>query len=151
MLSSPLPGPGDSQEDRMFRSAFRPVAARIFINLAIVSIAACSPPPEDAPPAGQATVETEGRYSSSLSVITRQNLQEHLDYLADDARAGRMTGTEDYDEAAAYVAQQFEALGLTPGGDEGWYQNVPMLGRRLDIESAAVTLHRDSGDSELEW
>ena len=26
-----------------------------------------------------------------------------------------------------------------------------MLGRRLDIESAAVTLHRDSGDSELQW
>src|SRR5690606_21811900 len=62
-----------------------------------------------------------------------------------------MTGTRGYDEAAAYVAQQFEALGLTAGGDEGWYQNVPMLGRRLDIESAAVTLHRDSGDSELQW
>jgi hypothetical protein len=49
------------------------------------------------------------------------------------------------------VAAQFEALGLEPKGDEGWYQQVPMLGRRLDVESAQVTLHRDSGDAELQW
>lgn len=134
----------------MPRSAFRH-AANTFAAVAIVSIAACSPPAEDPPPASQAAIDTEDHFSSSLAVITRENLQEHLNFLADDARAGRMTGTQGYDEAAAYVAQQFEALGLTAGGDEGWYQNVPMLGRRLDIESAAVTLHRDSGDSELQW
>ncbi|HLU06001.1 MAG TPA: M28 family peptidase [Woeseiaceae bacterium] len=134
----------------MPRSAFRH-AANTFAAVAIVSIAACSPPAEDPPPASQAAIGTEDHFSSSLAVITRENLQEHLNFLADDARAGRMTGTRGYDEAAAYVAQQFEALGLTAGGDEGWYQNVPMLGRRLDIESAAVTLHRDSGDSELQW
>jgi hypothetical protein len=131
----------------MHRCAFRPIVITL---VAIVSMAACSPPAEDAPSGPSAGVETEDRFSS-LSEITRENLQGHLNFLADDARAGRMTGTEGYDEAAAYVAQQFEALGLAPGGDEGWYQNVPMLGRRLEIESAAVTLHRDSGDAELEW
>src|SRR5690606_5641895 len=126
----------------MPRSAFRH-AANTFAAVAIVSIAACSPPAEDPPPASQADMGTEDHFSSSLAVITRENLQEHLNFLADDARAGRMTGTQGYDEAAAYVAQQFEALGLTAGGDEGWYQNVPMLGRRLDIESAAVTLRSE--------
>jgi hypothetical protein len=89
--------------------------------------------------------------TAALSVISQQNLQAHLAFLADDARKGRMTGTEGYEAAAAYVAAQFEALGLQPGGDEGWYQQVPMLGRRLDVESAQVTLHRDSGDAELQW
>jgi hypothetical protein len=88
---------------------------------------------------------------AALSTITRENLQAHLDFLADDARKGRMTGAEGYDEAAAYVAAQFELLGLQPAGDDGWYQEVPMLGRRLDVESARVTLHRDSGDAELQW
>lgn len=89
--------------------------------------------------------------SAALGVIAKENLQAHLDYLAADARKGRMTGTDGYDDAAAYVAERFEALGLEPGGDEGWYQNVPMLGRRLDIENAAVTVHRDGGDAELAW
>ena len=134
----------------MLRSAFRPIASTL-VAVAIFSIAACSPPAEDVPSGPQADVESEVRFRRSLSAITRENLQGHLNFLTDDARAGRMTGTEGYDEAAAYVAQQFEMLGLAPGGGEGWYQHVPMLGRRLDIESAAVTLHRDSGDAELEW
>jgi hypothetical protein len=134
----------------MLRSALRP-AVKTLVVLALVPIAACSPPAEDVPSGPRSGIESKDRFSQSLSVITRENLQKHLNFLADDARAGRMTGTEGYDEAAAYVAQQFETLGLAPGGDEGWYQNVPMLGRRLETESAAVTLHRDSGNAELEW
>ena len=135
----------------MLRPAFRPVVTRSLITtLALVSLAACSPPAEETSRSAP-DVETGDTYTRSLSVITRENLEGHLDFLADDARKGRMTGTEGYDDAAQYVARQFEALGLTPGGDEGWYQNVPMLGRRLDIESAAVTVHKDAGDSELKW
>ena len=135
----------------MLRPAFRPVVTRSLITiLALVSLAACSPPAEETSRTAP-DVETGDTYTRSLSVITRENLEGHLDFLADDARKGRMTGTEGYDDAARYVARQFEALGLTPGGDEGWYQNVPMLGRRLDIESAAVTVHKDAGDSELKW
>src|SRR5690606_25047253 len=107
---------------RMLPSAFRFVSVSTFI--AFVSITACSPPAEET---AQPAVETEDLYSNSLSEITRENLQGHLNFLASDARAGRMTGTGGYDESAAYVAQQFQLLGLTPGGDEGWYQNVPML------------------------
>lgn len=124
---------------------------RLLAVLTAFSIAACSRPAEE--PAGPPpdTGVVNDATSASLAVISRENLEAHLAYLADDAREGRMTGSKGYDESAAYVAGQFEALGLTPGGDEGWYQNVPMLGRRLDIESAAVTLHSDAGDSRLAW
>jgi hypothetical protein len=126
------------------------LTVRLLIVVSALSIAACSRPTEEpAEPPPDADIPADD--GASLSVISRENLAAHLAYLADDAREGRMTGTKGYDDSAAYVARQFEALGLAPGGDEGWYQNVPMLGRRLDIESAAVTLHTDGGDAELAW
>lgn len=87
----------------------------------------------------------------ALAVIKRGNLETHLRFLADDARKGRMSGEPGYDEAARYVAEQFDQLGLEPGGIDGWFQNVPLLSRRLDIEGAAVTVHGDGGDAELAW
>ncbi|MGD2136475.1 MAG: M20/M25/M40 family metallo-hydrolase [Gemmatimonadales bacterium] len=43
-------------------------------------------------------------------------------YLAEDARDGRGVGTEGIDEAAQYIADQFRAAGLEPGGSEGYFQ-----------------------------
>ena len=128
------------------------IGAALAAFLAAFSIAACSRSADDgAQETAEAGVSAEVRAAGSLSLISRENLQAHLTYLADDSRKGRMTGTKGYDESASYVARQFESLGLQPGGDERWYQSVPMIGRTLDVGSAAVTLHQDSGDKELRW
>ncbi|MEX2123670.1 MAG: M28 family metallopeptidase [Woeseia sp.] len=126
----------------------------VFLSLVVIALstAACSRPADDSTQtAPAAAASAEEHASDNLALISRENLQGHLAYLADDARTGRMTGTEGYDDSAEYVVQQFASLGLEPGGDEGWYQNVPMIGNRLDIERTAVTLHQDSGDSSLKW
>lgn len=88
---------------------------------------------------------------TGLAEIDREGIESHLRYLADDALLGRMTGTPEYDEAAAYVARHFEAIGLEPGGDDGWYQQVPMLANRIDVHSTSVVYHQDTGDAGLEW
>ena len=49
----------------------------------------------------------------------------HVEFLADDLLEGRATGERGHAIAAAYVASQFRALGLKPGGTDGWYQQVP--------------------------
>jgi hypothetical protein len=99
----------------------------------------------DAIDAGSSSVD------AALATVTSDTLKAHLDYLASDARKGRMTGTAAYDAAAAYVADRFAALGLEPAGEDGWFQNVPLTANRLDLERASVTLHKDDGDSELAW
>ena len=43
----------------------------------------------------------------------------HVAFLADDALEGRDTGSRGHEVAAAYVASQFMALGLKPGGTGG--------------------------------
>src|SRR3981081_3035557 len=43
----------------------------------------------------------------------------HVQKPADPSMNGRLTGSEDYLRAAAYVVDQFKAYGLTPAGVEG--------------------------------
>ena len=88
----------------------------------------------------------------AVSVITQENIDAHLQFLADDALMGRMTGTPEYDEAAAYVAERFAEIGLEPGGDDGdWLQQVPMLANRIDVESATVVFHMDGQQHRQRW
>jgi Peptidase family M28 len=50
----------------------------------------------------------------------------HIMFLADDLLEGRDTGSRGHEIAARYVASEFAALGLRPGGNNGsWYQQVP--------------------------
>jgi len=98
-----------------------------------------------------APVATDAVVAEALSLLGRDGIEPHLVYLADDALLGRMTGSPEYDEAAAYVVDRFTEIGLEAGGDDGWYQQVPMLARHIDVDSATVVFHQDDGDSSLEW
>src|SRR5262245_47625446 len=49
-----------------------------------------------------------------------------VEFLASDNLEGRDTGSRGHAIAADYVASQFRAIGLEPGGDNGsWFQQVP--------------------------
>jgi hypothetical protein len=89
--------------------------------------------------------------NSAIDTISEQALKDHLAYLADDAREGRMAGQRGYNEAAAYVASQLEAVGVEPGGEDGWYQQVPLISYRIDEESTTVITHRDGEDRQLQY
>ena len=108
---------------------------------AITALCACSD-------SGDAPVADSG---DALDTITVDALEAHVAYLADDAREGRMAGQPGYDTAAKYVADQFAALGLTPGGEEGWYQQVPLITYNVDEDSTTLIAHRDGNDTELEY
>ncbi len=110
----------------------------------------CGRPTDEHHP-GTADVASANDVDAGLAAISRESLERHLQFLADDARLGRMSGEPGYNEAAQYVADQFESLGLEPAGRDGWFQQVPLLTNRIDIESAAVTVHSDLGDKGLEW
>ncbi|WP_322966376.1 M28 family metallopeptidase [Sphingomonas fuzhouensis] len=66
-------------------------------------------------------------------------MKAHVMFLASDAMAGREAGTRDYDIAAQYVAAQFYAAGLRPGGDNGGYlQNVPLVAYNVADKGSAL-------------
>ncbi|NNM27409.1 MAG: M20/M25/M40 family metallo-hydrolase, partial [Phycisphaerales bacterium] len=73
----------------------------------------------------QATLTTEPRVALAElpPVFSRRVLREHVAWLAAPERRGRGLGTPELDESADYIARQFAAAGLEPGGDDGtWFQ-----------------------------
>jgi len=85
----------------------------------------------------------------SLELIEERALKGHVTWLAHDDRAGRMAGEAGYDHAAAYVAQQFESMGLEAAGSDGWFQAVALRSYKAEEASAKLLLHRAQGDEAL--
>lgn len=76
---------------------------------------------------------------------SRDRIRAHMAFLASDLLEGREAGTRGYDLAAAYVAAEFQKLGLKPAGDSGAYlQRVPLTAHRPAGEGR-VTLRGRAG------
>ncbi len=69
-------------------------------------------------PAQAPEATTEPAPPAALELIQSAELLAHAEWLADDARGGRLTGTPGQQAAAAYIADHFAKLGLEPLGDE---------------------------------
>lgn len=64
--------------------------------------------------------------------IQADRMKAHVSFLANDLLEGRGTATKGYDLAALYVANEFQKLGLVPGGDHHTFlQRVPF--RKADL------------------
>jgi Zn-dependent M28 family amino/carboxypeptidase len=65
----------------------------------------------------------------------------HVQVLADDSMRGRLTGTEDYLRAAAYVVNEFKHYGLAPAGVDGtFYQPVKFDVQRVIAAQSSLAL-----------
>ncbi len=73
----------------------------------------------------------------------------HIQFLADDKLEGRNTGTEGYRKAVAYVATQFERLGLQPAGTSSYEQPVKFQTRTLVPDQSSMALVRDGAAEPL--
>lgn len=96
-------------------------------GFALLSLALASPAPAQQP-------------AASPPLFSPDSFRSHVTFLADDSLEGRDTGSRGYDIAALYVASRFEALGLKPAVDGGWYQQVPFLESRLSGEPGSLTI-----------
>ena len=68
----------------------------------------------------------------------------HVQVLADPSMKGRLTGSEEYLSAAAYVVDQFKADGLEPAGVDGtFFQPVHFDVQRVRAEKSSIALTVD--------
>jgi hypothetical protein len=86
-----------------------------------------------------------GRFSKSA-------LRANIRFLADDLLEGRGTGTRGQEIAARYVAAQFEAFGLEPGGAKGsYFQPVPFREVTVDPAACEASITRNGKTTRLKW
>src|SRR5262252_9468024 len=68
----------------------------------------------------------------------------HVQVLADDSMNGRLTGSDDYLKAAAYVVEKFKSYGLQPAGlNGGFYQPVKFDVQRVLADKSSMSLVSD--------
>jgi hypothetical protein len=73
----------------------------------------------------------------------------HVATLASDRFEGRLTGSEGYEQASHYVADEFRRLGLEPAGADGYFQPVSYEVQTVFYEQSSVTLRDSAGQPRL--
>ena len=74
----------------------------------------------------------------------------HIKVLADDSMRGRLTGSEEYLKAAAYVVDKFKSYGLRPAGlNGGFYQPVNFDVQRVLGDKSSMSLVVDGKEQPL--
>ena len=86
--------------------------------LCTLLLCSCATPRASAPAVAPAAAPTDG--------VQLEHVREHFTTLSADDMEGRLTGTPGAARAAQYIAAQLKAFGVTPAGDEGYFQRVPL-------------------------
>jgi Tol biopolymer transport system component len=89
---------------------------------------------------------------SDSESFKKTNIRQHIEFLADDALEGRMTGSEGAKRAAEHIATQFEELNLKPIGDEtSYFQTFEFTaGRQIISEENRFHITRQMHGAEQE-
>lgn len=83
--------------------------------------------------------------SATAAEIRAEDARLHVEQLASEGMAGRLTGTAGEAAATAYVAEVFEALGLLPAGDDGFFQPFEFTSGVTVGEQSAISFRFDDG------
>lgn len=112
--------------------------------LLLLTLSACNQQPPS-----QAQSEPS---KTEAQVDLANNIQAHIEFLADDYLQGRDTGSEQYEIAARYVASHFKQFDMAPAGDNNtWFQPVPFVRSSLDKSSVEFKLHTSGADLSLSY
>jgi Zn-dependent M28 family amino/carboxypeptidase len=67
------------------------------------------------------------KHAEISTAITGDDIKSHIAVLADDSLKGRKPFTIGETKAIAYISSQFKKLGLEPGNNDSYFQDVPMV------------------------
>jgi Zn-dependent M28 family amino/carboxypeptidase len=98
--------------------------------------------------AQQAATKPPAAVATAMKSISKKALAAHDQFLASDLLEGRGPGTRGDSIARNYIATQFQAYGLQPGGDGGSFmQRVALLGISTDPAKTSLSFTKDGGST----
>lgn len=75
-----------------------------------------------------AAVLFEGcKHGESSNPISAAEIKSHIAVLANDSLTGRMPFTPGEDKTISYISSQFKEMGLEPGNNGSYFQDVPLV------------------------
>jgi len=103
--------------------------------VAILMGAACDAPSPDSDMGEEAVTNlpSQAEVQEALASMTEEEVREYTQVLASDEFGGRAPSSPGEDLTIQYLTEQFAALGLEPGGENGtWTQEVPLVAITAD-------------------
>ncbi len=101
----------------------------------LLILSACGKQEQAAAPDAAVAPAGERPYEEMTSLVESE-LHRHVAELASDAYEGREPGTPGEEKTLEYLVREFKALGLEPGNNGSWFQQVPI--RAVTTDPAAV-------------
>jgi hypothetical protein len=98
--------------------------AHVALGALAVAITACS---GACASSGARDARTAAPSRATTPAITEQDLRTRLFIFADDSMEGRAAGTAGHERGLRYIAGELARLGITPRGDSGYHQRVPIV------------------------
>ena len=95
--------------------------------LAAIALAACGPAGDAGSAANDGPESAPEPPAAALEAISADSLRDEISVLAADSMGGRAPGTPGEEKTIRFLTGEFEALGLEPGNDGNWTQNVPLV------------------------
>ncbi|MFQ6038970.1 MAG: hypothetical protein ACE5LV_10185, partial [Candidatus Aminicenantales bacterium] len=92
-------------------------------------------------PQGRAPLTEDQKILQTMHTISSHTLFAYVRELASEKYGGRLTGTEDYDAAAEWVASHFQEWGIAPAADNGTYFQKFPIPYTLVFKGCEVSLH----------
>jgi Zn-dependent M28 family amino/carboxypeptidase len=123
------------------------------ILISAASLLACDPDSggEDAPAAPALNLPSQGSIDDALASITEEELREYVQVLASDEFEGRAPSSRGEELTIQYLTEQFAAIGLEPGGENGsWVQGIPMVATTAD-PSMTLTVGGAGGTRSFQY
>jgi Zn-dependent M28 family amino/carboxypeptidase len=108
--------------------------------IGIVSIGLATAALLGASQAAHAQAQAQAQVEAPAQVSASQEWWHLVALLADDAFAGRQTGSPGHAAAAAVVVREFRDIGLEPAGTHGFYQPVDFIEQVFDAEASRAAL-----------
>lgn len=78
--------------------------------------------------------------TAGLDRVTVPAVRADVRFLSDQVLGGRGTPSTGLEIAAAYLEARFRRLGLSPAGEEGFRQPIPLVHRRIDPAATLLTV-----------
>lgn len=122
----------------------------ITLSIAALALSACSQPaavPDSDDTAAPEMSQASNAYPAhqpSDAAISEADFAYRISALADDRFEGRGPASEHGEQAAVWIAEEMDAIGLEPAGeDRGWYQPVPLIESTLDESASSFDISID--------
>lgn len=87
---------------------------------------------------------------SAAPSVDADRISAHTKYLASDDLAGRAPGTNGETLATEYIAEQLALAGATPAGDDGFFQQVPLVSIAPTTDTS-LTWGRSGTENPVAW